>query len=123
MQSLSRKLLRASAAALALFAFAACGDDDEPTGPPTLSSPANLQAATTTSQVTLTWTAVNGADGYIVQRAAGATGGTFLQVGGQVNGTTLVDDAVTEGTTYRYRVAAIADSRIGAFSAEQTVTI
>lgn len=122
MRSLSRRLLRASAAALALVAFAACGDD-EPTRPLTLSSPANLQAATTTSQVTLTWTAVNGADGYIVQRATGATGGTFVQVGGQVSGTNLVDDAVTEGSTYRYRVAAIADGRIGAFSAEQTVAI
>ena len=66
---------------------------------------------------------MNGADGYIVQRATGATGGTFIQVGGQVSGTTLVDDAVTGGSTYRYRVAAVADDRIGAFSAEQTVTI
>ena len=122
MRSLSRKLRRVSAPALALVIFAACGDD-EPTRPATLSSPANVQAATTTSQVTLTWTAVSGADGYIVQRATGATGGTFVQVGGQVSGTTLVDDAVTEGTTYRYRVAAIAEGRIGAFSAEQAVTI
>ncbi len=102
-------------AALLAFAVVACGDDD-PVGPPTLVAPTNVQATTTGSSVTITWTAVSGAEAYVVQRAAGESGGAFAQIGNEVTGTTAVDDDVDGSTAYRYRVAGVQGSQTGPFS-------
>lgn len=106
-------------ALLALTTFA-CSDSTEPT---TLAAPASIEVTTTTTTATVSWSAVANADAYIVQRATGASGGTFIQIGDPVNGTILVDDEVTEGTTYRYRVAAVRAGSSGPFSAAEEATI
>ena len=118
MQILS--VLRAGAsAALLAFVIAACGDDD-PTEP-SLVPPTNVEAVATGSFVTISWDAVSGADAYVVQRAEGETGGTFAQVGGDVTGTTAVDNTVDETSVYRYRVAALRGATTGPWSSSAVV--
>jgi hypothetical protein len=67
----------------------------------------------------VSWTAVPGATGYIVQRAAGS--GAFAQAGTSV-ATTYDDEGLTDGTEYRYRVAATDNSGTGPFSSAATAT-
>lgn len=62
--------------------------------------PTNLNAvATGTTQVTVTWTAAPGATSYEVVRGTGSPI--------PVNGTTYVDNSVTAGTTYLYKVRSV----------------
>ncbi|MEW9554675.1 PQQ-dependent sugar dehydrogenase [Nonomuraea sp. NPDC050783] len=81
------------------------GQDD--TTPP--SAPTGLAASgTTASGTTLGWTAATddvGVTGYDVLRAAGASGGTFAQVGTTAT-TSYTDSGLTPATTYRYQVRA-----------------
>jgi hypothetical protein len=113
----------ATSALLAIGALAACSSDDTTTVTPLGVPAAPTVTSTLTPSATVTWTAVSGADSYLVQRATGATGGTFVQVGDAVTGTTLTDNAVTLSTTYRYRVAAKRGTEVSAYSAEGTVAI
>ena len=111
----------ATAASLLTFSAAACSDEDEdiPVAPtPDLVAPTGLAVTTTQTGATLTWTAVPTATGYIVQRAPGASGGTFVQVGDVVTGTAFTDAALTAATDYRYRVGAVRTSATGPFSGE-----
>jgi hypothetical protein len=112
----TRRLLSLTTALLAL-GVAACGDDEgdcenDPTAPgcvTELAAPTGVQAtAAGATSVTVTWTAVSGATGYIVQRAPG-TGGDFTQVATPT--TTSHTDAVEASTAYRYRVIATASGR------------
>jgi hypothetical protein len=109
-------------AMLAAVAVAAC-DDDDGTGPtPSLSTPSGVTAAAQgETSIQLTWSAVTGAASYIVERAQGATGGTFAQVATPA-AATYTDNGLTAGTTYRYRVAATAGTQTSAFSTEATAT-
>jgi hypothetical protein len=111
----------AAAASLLSLPIAACSDDNEdiPTTPtPDLVAPTGLAVTTTQTGATLTWQAVMGATGYVVQRAPGASGGAFAQVGDVATGTTYTDAALTAGTDYRYRVGAVRSGTTGPFSAE-----
>ena len=76
-----------------------------------------LSAALAGTLVNLTWTDAtppatslgNPANeiGFLIQRATGATGGTFAQIGTALaNATTYADATAASGTTYRYRVIA-----------------
>jgi hypothetical protein len=121
--SIVRSLTRASAVAL-LGTLAACGGDSKTTQVTPLSVPgAPTVTSTLTPSATVTWTAVTGAESYIVQRASGASGGTFVQIGDAVTGTSITDNTVALATTYRYRVAAKRGTELTAFSAEGSVTI
>jgi hypothetical protein len=95
-------------AALAL-AVAACSDDtndgdgggDEPTK---LATPSSVVAqATSSTEIAVTFGTVAGAIGYLVERAPGATGGTFETVGEPTIGS-FSDTGLLPSTTYRYRV-------------------
>lgn len=81
-------------------------------------------SATTTSAVTLGWTASTdnvAVTGYDVYRAPGATGGSFTAVG-TATGTTFTDTGLSPATTYRYQVRARdAAGNTSAFSAAVTV--
>ena len=101
----------------------AAGCDDDPTEPPTLSAPANVQAiANSPTSVTVNYGAVAGAGSYVIERATGAGAGlTYAQVGTS-NGTSYTDAAVQAETTYQYRVAAVSGSRQSVFSAAASVT-
>jgi hypothetical protein len=106
-------LLGALLAAAVLFT--AC-DDDEPGGPG-LTVPGNVQVtATSPTSITVTWSAVGNATGYVVQRAEGEAG-AFVQVA-TPSGTSHDDTGLMPNTQYRYRVAATRSGDQGAFSAE-----
>jgi hypothetical protein len=94
--------------AAAVLGMAAC-DGDTTTEPQVLQPPTNIEVrALSPSAVRVTWDAVPGASAYDVERAEGATGGTFAAVG-TVNGDAQFDDAgVQTHGVYRYRVVAVA---------------
>ena len=69
-------------------------------------APINLIAVAGDSQVTLSWTAVDGATSYNVKRSTTA-GGTYTTIASNVTGTSYVDTSVTNGTTYYYVVTAV----------------
>ena len=71
-----------------------------------IKSPSNLIAAAGDSQVTLSWTAVDGATSYTVKRST-TSGGTYTTIASNVSGTSYVDTSVTNGTTYFYVVTAV----------------
>lgn len=129
MSALSAMWRRIPAVVLATVVLGACSDDDDnglqPL--PELLAPSGVQVSSEvesgTATATISWTAVDDADSYIVQRATGAAGGTFVQVGNPVTATSMTDESVHEGTTYRYRVAARRGTEVGAFSGDQSVEI
>ena len=90
------------------------------------SVPAGLTAsATTSSSVSLTWSASTdnvGVTGYQLLRAPGASGGTFAQVG-TATSNSFVNTGLTANTTYRYRVRATdAAGNVSAVSNTVTAT-
>jgi len=73
-----------------------------------------VATAVTTSQVDMSWNAVNGADHYQVWRSF--NGGAFA-VAGTPSGTTLSDTSVVAHGTYVYRVRAVtSEGGVSAFS-------
>lgn len=82
--------------------------------------PLGLTATAGTSQVTLTWQPPSDltANGYVIQRSISSDGG-FSTIGtynAYIN-TKYVDNNLTNGTTYYYRVAAVNQAGTGAYSA------
>jgi mannan endo-1,4-beta-mannosidase len=100
--------------------FTNCGGGPGPVDPP--AAPTGLTVTgSTANSVSLSWTASAGATSYQVQRATGATGGTFASVG-TVSGTSFVNNTgVAANTTYRYRV--IASNSAGASPPSSVVTV
>jgi hypothetical protein len=95
----------------------ACGDDDGPTTPDTLAAPTAVEVLVTSpTTATVTFNAVAGASGYVVQRAPGG-GGAFATVGTPTT-TAFDDEGLSPDTPYRYRVAATDGSRQSDFSGE-----
>jgi endo-1,4-beta-xylanase len=88
------------------------------------SAPSGLVAsATTSSSVSLSWTASTdnvGVTGYQVLRAPGASGGSFAQVGSSTS-TSFTNSALSAATTYRYQVRAV-DAAGNASAVSNTVT-
>ncbi len=69
-----------------------------------VAAPASVAASFASSRVTVTWAAVQGANGYIIRRLGEA--GAAIQISGVVTGTTFVDKSALRGRTYRYEVIA-----------------
>ena len=115
----------ACSAVIALGTLAACSDSKTPTQvTPALTVPgAPTVTSTLTPSATVTWSSVTGATSYVVQRATGATGGTFAALGDPTASTTITDNGVALSTTYRYRVAAQRGTEVTAYSAEGAVTV
>lgn len=86
----------------------ACGEDDGTTPPPQLASPTGVEVqALGPTSVKVTWSAVTGATSYEIERADGASGGTFAAAG--ASATTSADvTGLTTGATYRFRITAVA---------------
>ncbi len=122
--------LSALTLAMATFAFAACGNDDNPTDntiPPVLGVQAAPNPAATTSSIVVTFQSRSGDNSYNIERGTGTTGGTFAQVGtvqapATVGTVTYTDDGLTINTTYRYRVTAVRGSQTSAPSGEVAAT-
>ena len=126
----SARKLSALALAAATFALTACSSDNNPTEntvPPVLGVQAAPNPAATTSSVIVTFQSRSGDNSYNVERATGASGGTFAQVGTQqapatVGTVTFTDNGLALNTTSRYRVIAVRGSQSSAPSGEATAT-
>lgn len=80
------------------------------------SAPTGLTAAAGNQQVQLTWTGVSGASGYNVYRNGGKVNSAALSA------TSYLDTGLTNGTTYTYQVAAIANGQESQKSASASAT-
>ncbi|MGH6690321.1 MAG: fibronectin type III domain-containing protein, partial [Gammaproteobacteria bacterium] len=101
--------------------FVGCGGDDT-TGPGVVNPPSSVTAqASTATSADVTFTPVIGATSYVVERAPGASGGTFEEVG-TPSTSPFTDPGLEPNTTYRYRVATVSGSTTSAFSSEAQVT-
>jgi hypothetical protein len=116
---------RLTFATTVVLAAACSGDDDDPiVAPPTPpAAPTGVAiAASGATGATVTWNAVTGATGYVVERVTGATGGTFAELN-RPTSATYADANLAAGTTYRYRVAALNGATLGAYSNEASFTV
>ena len=116
-RTLARTALVASA-----FTLTACGSDG-PSSPTDL-PPANaFVAPASATSATIRWSSVSNATGYVVQRAPGASGGTFVTVSpAGFRDTTFVDVGLEPNAAYRYRVQAIRGSGPSQYTSEVPVT-
>jgi hypothetical protein len=118
-----RFLFPAAVLATAVF-VSACSDDDDNGGIVDPQPPATPTGVAATSSgppaVTVNFTAVQGATGYVVQRAPGA-GGDFANVG-TPSAPPFQDTGLQPATAYRYRVAATGNNLTSAFSDAVIVT-
>ncbi len=88
--------------------LSACGDDPVA---PVLQSPANIEVrALSPTAVRVTWSAVNGAHSYEVERAEGAAGTAFTLIATVTDPSAEVT-GLTTGAEYRFRVTAIDGTR------------
>jgi phosphatidylinositol-3-phosphatase len=79
-----------------------------------------LSAQAGDGRVSLTWTAASGAQAYNLYRGTSSNGETQLAPG--IAGTSYVDTAVTNGTTYYYKIAGTNENGEGALSSEVSAT-
>ena len=113
----SNRILHGTAFLL-LATFVACGDDDGG-GPTVLPAPTNVTATSiSASTIRISWAAVSGAASYLVQRAP--TGGAFSTLSSGIAATQYDDATPVVGTSYSYRVAAVASADTSAFSSSVT---
>jgi hypothetical protein len=117
MRSMLRSTARLFTALGCAAMLAACEDDS--TGPDLAAPTGVIATASSATSVTVTFAAVIGATGYIVQRAPAS--GDFATVGTPTE-PTYTDNELTASTVYRYRVAARSGSDESDFSSEVAVT-
>ncbi len=115
-----------SLAGIALVAstlvLTACSGDD-PTGPTDLPPAGAVVTASSATAARVTWRKVSDATNYVVQRAVGATGGTFATVSPAAQtDTVLLDTGLEPSAAYRYRVQAIRATGPSQYTAEVSVT-
>ena len=99
-------------------------------GPVTAATPTSAPAApaavtataNSSSQVSLTWSAVSGAANYVIQREITGAGGWTTLSGAYIGGTTLLDGSVLPNTSYTYQVAAQNAVGSSSFVQSQSVT-
>jgi hypothetical protein len=94
--------------------------DDDPTEP-SLTAPAGVTVtATSPTTVTIAWSAVSSATGYLLQRAEGAAG-AFATIASPAT-SSHNDAGLSPNTQYRYRVAATRAGDQSSFSSEAAAT-
>jgi hypothetical protein len=111
--------------ALALAAtLAACGDDDG-SGPTPVDPPTGLAVEQVGADgATVSWTAADGATGYLVQRAGSDDPGNFATLGGgPVDGTSFDDTGLETAIEYSYRVASVSATDTSSFAGPVTLTL
>lgn len=93
-----------------------------PGGSPTLPvAPTNLSATAGNAQVSLTWSAVAGADTYRVHRST-VSGGPYSNLASGLTSSSHVDGTVSNGTTYFYVVSAVNPAGEGPDSGQVSAT-
>jgi hypothetical protein len=112
-------------AVLLAVGFAACGDDDGTNPPATPPAPTGLagERSGDGTSIDLTWNAVTGATGYVLERAEGSPPGTFAEIAGDLTDPSFSDTDITADVVYSYRVAAVNDAGTGSFSSVVTVQV
>lgn len=116
----SRQLLAAAGLA-AMALVGACSSDSNGPSRPNAPGGLTVQQLSLTS-VRVSWTAVTGADSYVLERADANNPGVFSQVGGSLAVTTYDDTGLTAGLAYSYRVSAVEGSKTSDASTPVTVT-
>lgn len=109
---------------LSVALLAACSDDDDPTdpGPEPPAVPSGVAvSALGPDAVRVSWSAVSGATEYAVERAQGASGGAFTEIG-TTSEVQYEDTGLDAESTYRYRVAASGSGGTSDFTGEAVVT-
>ena len=97
-------------------------NDVWPGGAPMLpAAPTGLTAAGGNAQVSLTWSAVSGADSYRVHRST-ASGGPYANLASGLTSPRHVDSAASNGTTYFYVVSAVNTAGEGPYSVQASAT-
>ena len=96
--------------------LAACGDDS--TAPAPLATPTGLTTQQQSlTKIHLTWSAVSGATGYLLERTSASTPGVYTQLGGGVIAAAqFTDSTVSAGVSYGYHVASVSANDTSAFS-------
>lgn len=107
-------LLRADGSEKPSFASFLHGMQAEVSGaslppPPPPSAPTGVTAVAGSTQVSLTWSAANGAASYIVKRST-ASGGPYTAVASGVTDTAYTDTGLINGTTYYYVISSVGAS-------------
>jgi Fibronectin type III domain len=121
---LSSRMLRATMAVLLAVGFAACGDDPTtPGGVPPAPTGLAAERSTDGTSIDLTWNAVTGATGYVVERAEGDPLGSFTEVAADLTDPSFTDTGLSADVQYGYRVAAVNDAGTGSFSSTVTVPV
>ena len=116
------RALAAGMMAGAAILLTACGSDG-PSAPQDLPPTNAAVAPASATSATVSWGAVTGAINYVVQRAPGASGGTFVTVSpATLTATSFIDAGLEPNAAYRYRVQAIRPSGPSQFSSEISVT-
>ena len=85
---------------------------------PVPAAPTGLTATAGNAQVSLAWTASNGASSYNVYQGTAAGGEAATPVQTAITGTTATISGLTNGTTYYFKVAAVSGSATSGASAE-----
>jgi hypothetical protein len=126
----SGRKLSALTFAMATIVLAACSNDDSPTEnsvPVVLGAQATPNPAASTTSIIVTFQSRAGDNSFDIERAEGASGGTFAQVGTvrapATPGTvTYTDNNLKVNTTYRYRVIAVRGAKTSDPSGEFVAT-
>ena len=106
----------------AALALAACSSD-KTTGPTDLPPNGAAFTAPSATSARITWNRVADATSYTVERAVGASGGTFAVISAAgLADTTYLDTGLEPSAAYRYRVQAVRASGASQYSTEVSVT-
>ena len=106
----------------ATLALAACSSD-KTTGPTDLPPNGAAVTAPSATSARITWNKLSDATSYSVERAVGASGGTFAVISAAgLTDTTYLDTGLEPSAAYRYRVQAVRASGASQYSTEVSVT-
>jgi len=104
--------------------LAACSDDNG-TGTTSVGTPTSLAVEQAGDDgATVSWTAADGATGYLLERAGSDDAGNYAALGGGViDGTSFDDSGLEAGIQYSYRIASVSATDTSDFSSPVTFTL
>jgi fibronectin type 3 domain-containing protein len=97
------------------------GDSGQASATPSLTAPTGVAASAGNAQVSLSWSAVSNATGYVVRRST-TSGGPYTDLVPPPFTPAFTDTTVSNGTTYFYVVAATSTGHTGPNSTQVSAT-